>query len=110
MKYLVLLQGKGSPSDFGSYEAAEASRVWELYAASKLKEIYLMTEQLGAVIVLDCADRAEAERIISSLPMVQAGLFNVSITSLGPWSEMTTMLHEHDKELPTWWPSSPLEQ
>ncbi len=30
MKYLVSLQGLGKPSDFGPYEAAEASRGWEL--------------------------------------------------------------------------------
>jgi len=76
MKYLVSLQGLGKPSDFGPYEAAEASRVWELYAAGTLKEIYLMTDQLGAVILLECTDRAEADHIIRSLSMVQAGLFD----------------------------------
>ncbi len=37
-----------------------------------------MTDQLGTVIVLDCTDRAEADHIIRSLPMVQAGLFDAT--------------------------------
>lgn len=110
MKYLVLLQGKGNPSDFGRYEASEASRVWELYTAGTLKEIYLMTDQIGAFIVLQCTDRDEAGRIISSLPMVQAELFDVSIMALGPWPEMTRMLREHNLELPEWWPDMPDER
>ncbi len=110
MKYLVLLQGLGKPSDFGPYEADEASRVWELYTAGTLKEIYLMTDHIGAVILLECADRVEAERLMHSLPMFQAGLFDVTITSLGLWPEMTRMLREHNLELPEWWPDMPSER
>lgn len=93
-----------SPGDYGRYERAEAVRVWNLYTSKILKEIYLRTDAIGAVLVLECATLAEAEKAIASLPMVEAGLFSIDLMSLEPWPEMTRMLQEHNQPLPQWWP------
>jgi|GEM_PF-6715989 len=106
MKIIASLTGtaNASPTDYGSYQSAEATRVWDLYTNGVLKEIYLRTETIGAVIVLECASHADAEEAIQSLPMVKAGLFNVDYLSLGPTPPMSKMLKEHNQPLPSWWP------
>ena len=41
---------------------------------------------------------------MTSLPMVQAGLFDVEYLTLGPWPEMTRLLDAHGERQPGWWP------
>ncbi len=53
-----------------------------------------------------CASHTEAEKAIKSLPMVKAGLFDVSYMALGEWPEMTRMLHEHQQAIPAWYPDA----
>lgn len=106
MKFVCSLLAKptAAPERFMSYEEPESQQVWELYTAGTLKEIYLRTDAIGAVIILQCASQAEAENAINSLPMVKAGLFDLSYMALGEWPEMTRMLHEHQQSIPTWYP------
>jgi len=96
MKVIASLtaSGNASPTDFGPLEGPESNRVWELYEEGTLREIYLRTDAIGAVIVLEVADEAEAARAIRSLPMVEAGLFEIGYVPLAPWPEMTRMLEE----------------
>lgn len=107
MKFICSLLAKSTarPDRFMSYEEPESKRVWELYTAGTLKEIYLRTDAIGAAIVLQCDSQTEAEAAITSLPMVKAGLFDVSYMGLGEWPEMTRMLREHQQSLPEWYPS-----
>jgi hypothetical protein len=107
MKFICSLLAKptAAPDRFMSYEDPESQRVWELYTVGTLKEIYLRTDALGAVIVLQCDSQLEAKAAINSLPMVKAGLFEVSYMALGEWSEMTRMLNEHHQAIPAWYPN-----
>ena len=107
MKIICSLSAKStaSPANFMQYEDVESKRVWELYTVGILNEIYLRTDEIGAVIILQCASHTEAEKAIESLPMVKAGLFDVSYMALGEWPEMTRMLHEHQQSIPAWYPN-----
>ena len=107
MKLICSLVAKptASPARFMSYEEPESARVWELYTAGMLKEIYLRTDLIGAAIILQCGSQSEAEAAINSLPMVKAGLFDVSYMVLGEWPEMTRMLGEHQQSIPAWYPN-----
>lgn len=101
----LLAQSTALPDRFMAFEEPESKRVWELYTAGILKEIYLRTDAIGAVIVLECSSQAEAESAINSLPMVKAGLFNVNYMQLGEWTQMTRMLNEHQQSIPDWYPN-----
>lgn len=107
MKFICSLVAKStaSPDRFIPLEEPESERVWELYTAGTLKEIYLRTDTVGAAIILECDSKAVAENAINSLPMVKAGLFDVSYMQLGEWAEMTRMLREHRQSIPPWYPS-----
>lgn len=101
----LLATSTASPDRFMAYEQAESERVWELYTSGVLKEIYLRTDTIGAAIVLQCNSQSEAENAIDTLPMVKAGLFEVSYMALGEWTEMTRMLRAHQTPIPAWYPS-----
>lgn len=67
---------------FARHAAAEAQRVWQLAQEGVIRETYFRQDQSAAVLVLECADAAEAEGVLQTLPMVQAGLITFEIIPL----------------------------
>ena len=63
----------------------EAARVWELYRAGVLREIYFRQDQPSAVLVLECGDTQEASEVLNSLPLVKANLITFDIIPLAPY-------------------------
>jgi muconolactone delta-isomerase len=70
---------------FQPHLQAEAARVWELQQAGVLREIYFRQDRPDAVLILECADVAEAQRVLGTLPLVQAGLIAFEVISLKPY-------------------------
>ena len=68
------------------YVGEEAHRVWELYESDLVREFYLRTDdQPGVVLVFECEDVTEAERLVAALPMVEAGLLDFEVIPLRPY-------------------------
>lgn len=63
----------------------EAERVWELYQEGTIRELYFSQDQYEAVLILECKDSAEAQRVIDSLPLVKAELIKFRILPLVPY-------------------------
>ncbi len=63
----------------------EAARVWELYQAGVLRELYFRDDRPSAVLVLECADTKVAQRVLESLPLVREGLIAFDIIPLVPY-------------------------
>ncbi len=68
-----------------SHLKEEAARVWELYQAGVLREIYFRQDRTNAVLVMECADVQEARHVLEALPLVQAGLIDFEIIPLIPY-------------------------
>jgi len=64
---------------------AEAARVWELYQAGTFRELYFRQDRSDAVLVLECADVAEANQVLNTLPLVREGLIAFDIIPLIPY-------------------------
>jgi hypothetical protein len=64
----------------------EAARVWELYQAETIRELYFTLEQHTAVLVLECESAATAANILGTLPLVHAGLITFDLLPLIPYS------------------------
>jgi muconolactone delta-isomerase len=64
---------------------AEAARVWELYQAGVFRELYFRQDRSDAVLVLECADLAEANQVLDTLPLVKEGLITFDIIPLIPY-------------------------
>jgi hypothetical protein len=71
-----------SGKQFRPHLEAEAARVWELYQAGVIRELYFNPERHTAVLVLECADQEEAGQALSTLPLVQAGLIRFEVIPL----------------------------
>lgn len=63
----------------------EARRVYELYLAGKLREIYF-NELKNAVLILECASQEEAAELINTLPLVKHGLIRFECMQLHPYT------------------------
>jgi muconolactone delta-isomerase len=62
--------------------AAEARRAWELHQAGTIRELYFRADEPAAVLVLECDDIAQAQSVLASLPLVQAGLIDFEVVPL----------------------------
>ena len=72
--------------DFFPHLKAEAARAWELHQAGVIRELYFRADWLGAVLVLECAGVEEAAGVLSTLPLVKAGLIAFDIIPLKAYS------------------------
>ena len=87
MKILALeVEEEGvTPNQFTPHLKAEARRVWELYQSGAIREMYFRADRSEAVLILECADAAEAQRTLATLPLVQAGLIHFDVFPLIPY-------------------------
>jgi len=87
MKILALEQDVPGVREeqFQPHLKAEAARVWELYQAGVLREIYFRQDRTQAVLVLECADVQEARCVLETLPLVRAGLIDFEVIALIPY-------------------------
>lgn len=88
MKILALEKELPGVEDtaFQPHLKAEAARVWELYQAGILREIYFRADQHTAVLMLECPDVDAARAALDTLPLVQASLIVFEIMPLMPYS------------------------
>ena len=94
----VLAMGRDTaPADdprFAEVRAAEARRVWELYQADVLREIYFRADRPNGVLVLEVPDLAAARKVIDSLPLVAAGLIDFDLVPLKPYPGFARLFAE----------------
>jgi hypothetical protein len=87
MKILVLekeVPGVNA-EQFPPHLQAEARRVWELYKAGIIREMYFRQEKTDAVLILECANVPEAREVLNSLPLVREKLIDFEIIPLVPY-------------------------
>ena len=68
------------------YVGEVARHVWELYESDRVREFYLRADHRpGVVLVFESDDVSEAERLVSSLPIVEAGLLDFEVIPVRPY-------------------------
>jgi hypothetical protein len=87
MKILALeRQVEGvSAEAFPPHLEAEAARVWKLYQAGVVRELYFRADRDDAVLVLECASEGEANEVLNTLPLVKEGLITFDLIPLAPY-------------------------
>ena len=73
---------------------AEAARVWELYQAGVFRDLYFRQDRSDAVLVLECADVAEANQVLNALPLVKEGLIAFDVIALIPYPGFSRLFTE----------------
>lgn len=96
MKILAMeIETEGVTSEqFQPHLKAEARRVWELHQSGAIRELYFRADRSEAVLILECADTGEAQRILGSLPLVQAGLIRFEVIPLIPYPGFARLFGE----------------
>ncbi|MCL4393670.1 MAG: superoxide dismutase [Chloroflexi bacterium] len=88
MKILAL--GSDTPGvateQFAPYLKAEAAQVWQLYQGGVIREMYFRADRDDAVLLLECADADEAQRLLGTLPLVNQGLISFQYVPLKPYA------------------------
>jgi muconolactone delta-isomerase len=64
---------------------AEAARVWELYQAGVLREIYFRQDRTTAVLIMECGNVEEARSVLATMPLVREGLIEFEVIPLAPY-------------------------
>jgi muconolactone delta-isomerase len=72
--------------------AAEARRAWELHQAGSIRQLFFRADEPAAVLLLECADAAEAQLILASLPLVRAGLIDFEVIPLTAYPGFARLL------------------
>jgi hypothetical protein len=68
------------------YVGEQARSVWERYEIDQVREFYLRADHRpGVVLVLECDDVREAERLVAALPISEAELLNFEVIPLRPY-------------------------
>jgi len=87
MKIVVIASRRedAAPEEFAPHLDAEATHALGLYRDEVVREIYSRADGKGAVLVLECADEAEAGRVLAELPLARAGLLSFDIYGTRPY-------------------------
>ena len=64
----------------------EAIKVWELYQAGTIREMYFDRDRHAAVLMLECETVEAARQVLDALPLVKAGLIVFEIMPLVAYS------------------------
>ena len=73
---------------------AEAARVWQLYQAGLIRELYFREDQTTAILMLECADADEAANTLNTLPLVQHRLITFDVIPLEPYPGFARLFEE----------------
>ena len=74
------------PEQFAPHLKAEAAQVWNLVQDGLIRETYFRADRTEAVLMLECADPSEAQRVLQSLPLVKKGLICFEVIPLKPYT------------------------
>ena len=79
------------PEQFTAHLKAEAAQVWKLVQDGSIRETYFRADRTEAVLMLECADPSEAQRVLQSLPLVKEGLIRFEVIPLKPYSGLSRL-------------------
>jgi hypothetical protein len=95
MKILALEKAlkQATPGEYQPHLRAEAAEVYELYLSGTIREHYFHGTDHTAVLILECSSVEEAQEVLGSLPLVQAGLITFEVIPLLPYSGLSRLVN-----------------
>ena len=80
--------------DFKPFLKAEAKRVWELYQQNIIREMYFRQDISRAVLILECENVEEAQKVLKTLPLVRENLIYFELIPLVPYPGFSRLFSE----------------
>lgn len=72
----------------------EALHIWMLNTKDIVREMYFRKDRPGVVLVLEAENAAEAKQILSTFPMVAAGVIDFDIIPVGHFVPFGTLIDQ----------------
>ena len=94
-----------TPDAVRSLLPAETEHVKQLFEQGVIVEGYIDPQVSQVYLMLDLPSIPEAEAIVATFPMVQAGLITFTYASLIGLPAIAQSLQARNLPLPAWWPS-----
>ncbi len=82
------------PEQFAQHRKLEARKVWDLYLAGIIRELYFRQDRSEAVLIMECPSAGEAIRALGDLPLVRAGLITFDVIPLVPYPGFARLFGE----------------
>jgi len=73
---------------------AESQRAWELYQEGTIRELYFHRDNYEAVLILECENTDEAQRVLDTLPLVRENLIGFKILPLVPYDGFARLFQQ----------------
>ena len=83
---------------FDPHRQSETRKVWELYQAGIIRELYFRNDRREAVFILECDDVGTARKHLGTLPFVKAGLIIFDLIPVKPYPGFARLFRSPDKE------------
>jgi len=81
---------------FVPHREAEARKIWELYQAGIIRELYFRTDRTEAVFILECDNISTARNHLGTLPFVKAGLIIFDLIPLKPYPGFARLFRSNE--------------
>jgi hypothetical protein len=97
MKILALEQdvpGVSQNSFTNEILKEEAMCAWQLHQSGAIRELYFRPDRDAAVLILECANVAEANAILSTLPLVKRKLIRFELIPLEAYSGFARLFQD----------------
>ncbi|MFX0168391.1 MAG: superoxide dismutase [Candidatus Hodarchaeota archaeon] len=78
---------------FTPHLQTEVRKIWELYQAGIIRELYFRADRQEAVLILECEDIPTARKHLSKLPFVKAGLIIFDLIPLKAYPGFSRLFH-----------------
>lgn len=87
MKILAIEHDRpdATSADFAPLLKTEAARAWELHQEGLIRELYFRADEPAAVLILECVNVEEANAVLATLPLVEAGLISFEVIPLAAY-------------------------
>lgn len=89
--------GADVPAGIAAHVKEEMQRVWELYRAGTVREMYSLGGP-GAVLVLETGARIDAVELLDGLPLVKAGVVEFEVIELHPFAALQVLFTAREAE------------
>jgi len=76
---------ENTPEAFTPYLKPEAAKVWDLYQAGVIRELYFRQDHPQAVLILECENTEVAQEYLGTLPLVREGFIAFDLVPLKPY-------------------------
>lgn len=94
MKILALERDLVDRPELASPLREEAVRVWELYQAGVIREMYFRADEPTAVLVLEVQSVDDARRLLDTLPLVAGGHIAFELVPLVPYPGLARLFEQ----------------